>query len=81
MERLKKPILLVILCSLLLNILYELLINTILEIHNLSFDNMVYSEMLLNYSNGIIKRGLVGEFVRFVNSIFKFKSSVEIVNL
>ena len=42
---------------------------------------MVYSEMLLNYSNGIIKRGLIGEFVHFIRLSYKLKSSVEIINL
>ena len=81
LEKLKKIILPAIVCTLLLNIVYELYVKTILNIHHFSFDNMVYSEMLLNYTNGIIKRGLVGEFVHFIKLTYNLKSSVEIINL
>jgi hypothetical protein len=41
---------------------------------------MTYSEMILNYNFGIIRRGLVGEFIYQINLILKFNSSIEIVN-
>lgn len=72
------PILLLLI--LISNVLYELSLNTIYNIHQISFDNMTYSEMILNYNHGIIRRGLVGEFIYQINLILKFNSSIEIVN-
>lgn len=76
----KKVIPILLLFLLISNILYELSLNTIFNIHQISFDNMTYSEMILNYNNGIIRRGLIGELIYQINVILKFKSSIEIVN-
>ena len=76
----KKVIPILLLFILISNVLYELSLNTIFNIHQISFDNMTYSEMILNYNHGIIRRGLVGEFIYQINLILKFNSSIEIVN-
>lgn len=76
----KKVIPILLLFILISNVLYELSLNTIFNIHQISFDNMTYSEMILNYNHGIIRRGLVGEFIYHINLILKFNSSIEIVN-
>jgi len=76
----KKVIPILLLFILISNILYELSLNTIFNIHQISFDNMTYSEMILNYNFGIIRRGLVGELIYQINLILKFNSSIEIVN-
>ena len=76
----KKVIPILLLFILISNILYELFLNTIFNIHQISFDNMTYSEMILNYNFGIIRRGLVGELIYQINLILKFNSSIEIVN-
>lgn len=76
----KKVIPIFLLFILISNILYELSLNTIFNIHQISFDNMTYSEMILNYNHGIIRRGFIGEIIFQINLILKFNSSIEIVN-